>query len=260
MMLRRTIFSCLALTVSVNAFVNPSSSFDSRTGVRSVKSNNLQLQAQQDGGEESGTVLSRRGVFTNVVKGVGAATAASVLSVTSWPLQAAYAATATPQTGVKAPSFELPNSRGEGTTSLSDLTKNGKWTVLYFYPGAFTSGCTLEARYFQRDIDQYRSLNAQIVGVSVDPVEKNAQFCSAENLDFFMLSDQGGQVSKDYGSALSIPGFGTFSNRQTYLIDPKGNLRWIFSDVESHIPRHSEEVLAKLKDLESGSGATTMSV
>jgi peroxiredoxin Q/BCP len=51
--------------------------------------------------------------------------------------------------------------------------------------------------------------------------------------------------------ALSIPGFGSFSNRQTYLIDPKGNLRWIFSDVESHIPRHSEEVLSKLKDLEA---------
>lgn len=108
----------------------------------------------------------------------------------------------------------------------------------------------MEARSFQRDMDQYRSLNAQIVGVSVDPVEKNAQFCSAEGLDFYMLSDTGGRVSKLYGSALSIPGFGTFSNRQTYLIDPKGNLRWVFLDVESHIARHSAEVLEKLKELE----------
>jgi peroxiredoxin Q/BCP len=160
-------------------------------------------------------------------------------------------ASTTPSLGVKAPAFELPNSRGEGTTSLKDLTKSGKWTVLYFYPGAFTSGCTLEARYFQRDIDQYRALNAQIVGISVDPVEKNAQFCSSEGLDFFMLSDQGGMVSKAYGSALSIPGFGTFSNRQTYLIDPDGNLRWTFTDVESRIPRHSEEVIAKLNELET---------
>lgn len=123
-------------------------------------------------------------------------------------------AAGTPPTGAKAPNFELPNSRGEGTTSLSTLTKNGKWTVLYFYPGAFTSGCTLEARGFQRDIDQYRKLNTQIVGVSVDAPEKNAQFCSAEGLDFYMLSDKNGQVSKEYGSAISIPGFGTFSNRQ----------------------------------------------
>ena len=117
--------------------------------------------------------------------------------------------------------------------------------------GAFTSGCTLEARGFQRDMDAYRDLNAQIVGVSVDPVEKNAQFCSAEGLDFYMLSDVGGRVSKLYGSALSVPGFGTFSNRQTYVIDPKGNLRWIFTDVESRIARHSAEVLDKLKELEA---------
>ena len=128
--------------------------------------------------------------------------------------------------------------------------------VCVYVTGAFTSGCTLEARGFQRDIDLYRQLNAQIVGVSVDAVEKNAQFCTAEGLDFFMLSDIGGQVSKLYGTALSIPGFGTFSNRQTYIIDPEGNLRWVFTDVESHVSRHSQEVLDKLKDLESASVAT----
>jgi peroxiredoxin Q/BCP len=152
--------------------------------------------------------------------------------------------------GNKAPTFELPNSRGNGVTTLDGLIQSGKWTVLYFYPGAFTSGCTLEARGFQKDMEEYRKLNAQIVGVSVDPVEKNAQFCSEEKLDFYMLSDRGGLVSKKYGSALSIPGIGTFSNRQTYLIDPEGNLRWIFTDVESRIARHSAEVLGKLAELE----------
>ena len=155
-----------------------------------------------------------------------------------------------PSSGGKAPEFELPNSRGNGVTSLESLTKSGKWTVLYFYPGAFTSGCTLEARGFQKDLEEYRKLNTQIVGVSVDPVEKNAQFCTEEKLDFFMLSDKGGLVSKKYGSALSIPGFGTFSNRQTYIIDPQGQLRWIFTDVESRIARHSPEVLEKLMDLQ----------
>jgi peroxiredoxin len=94
--------------------------------------------------------------------------------------------------GAKAPTFDLPNSRGTGNTSLAQLiASKNKWTVLYFYPGAFTPGCTLEARAFQRDIDQYRQLSAQIVGVSVDPPEKNAQFCSAEGLDFYLLSDTG---------------------------------------------------------------------
>ncbi|CAJ1946804.1 unnamed protein product [Cylindrotheca closterium] len=156
-----------------------------------------------------------------------------------------------PAEGRKAPTFELPNSRGNGVTTLDSLVASDKWTVLYFYPGAFTSGCTLEARGFQRDLEQFRALNAQIVGVSVDPVEKNAQFCSEEKLDFYMLSDKGGKVSKAYGSALSVPGFGTFSNRQTYIIDPNGRLRWIFTDVESKIARHSTEVLEKLKELEA---------
>jgi thioredoxin-dependent peroxiredoxin len=156
----------------------------------------------------------------------------------------------TPPTNMKAPNFVLPNSRDSGETSLNKLIQNGKWTVLYFYPGAFTQGCTLEARNFQRDIDEYRTLNTQIVGVSVDPPEKNAQFCSKEGLDFYMLSDTGGKVSQLYGSALSIPGFGTFSNRQTYIIDPNGYLRYVFTNVESRIPRHSTEVIEKLKELE----------
>jgi len=226
--MRRTALSLLLLTAAASALVLPYSP---------TKTNNHNLQDVPS---------SRRQVFSNAVKAAGAV-ALTIGTVTSSPQ---LASAGLPETGIKAPNFELPNSRGEGATKLTDLTKTGKWTVLYFYPGAFTSGCTLEARYFQRDIDQYRKLNAQIVGVSIDPVEKNAQFCNAENLDFFMLSDQGGNISKQYGSALSIPGFGTFSNRQTYLIDPKGNLRWIFPDVESHIPRHSEEVLAKLSELE----------
>ena len=188
---------------------------------------------------------TRRAFFRDV----GLTTTASISSLLVLP-PAAIATTA-PPTGAKAPSFELPNSRGEGTTSLKNLVKAGKWTVLYFYPGAFSKGCTLEARGFQRDIEEYRKLNAQIVGVSVDPVEKNAQFCTAEGLDFYMLSDTGGQVSQLYGSALSIPGFGMFSNRQTYIIDPEGNLRWVFTDVESRIARHSDEVLQKLGELES---------
>ncbi len=157
-----------------------------------------------------------------------------------------------PKLGSKAPNFYLPNSRDQGSNlSLDQLRSSGKWTVLYFYPGAFTSGCTLEARGFQRDLEEYRALNSQIVGVSVDSIEKNAQFCTEENLDFVLLTDEGGLVSKAYGSALSIPGFGTFSNRQTYLIDPNGIVQFVFTDVESRVAKHSSEVLEKLKELQA---------
>jgi len=182
--------------------------------------------------------------------GIGATAGASLASGFMSSPPSAIAAPNLPATEMKAPDFELPNSRGDGNTSLQDLTKAGKWTVLYFYPGAFTSGCTLEARGFQRDMSKYGQLNTQIVGVSVDPVEKNASFCSSEGLDFYMLTDQKGVVSKLYGSALSVPGFGTFSNRQTYIIDPNGTLKWVFTDVESRVPKHSEEVLLKLEELQ----------
>lgn len=195
--------------------------------------------------------LLRRTFVGNSLATAAATATALVASSISSSSTGTTAATAMdlPATGKKAPPFELPNSRGDGTTSLSKLVKSGKWTILYFYPGAFTQGCTLEARYFQRDMDEYRQLDTQIVGVSVDPPEKNAQFCAAEGLDFYMLSDAGGRVSQLYGSALSVPGFGVFSNRQTYIIDPAGNLQYVFTDVESRIPRHSAEVLEKLKEL-----------
>lgn len=175
----------------------------------------------------------------------------STITLTPSIVNAAGVSKTQPTVGLQAPDFNLPNSEGKGITTLSDLTKTKKWTVLYFYPGAFTKGCTLEARGFQKDISQYQSLSTQIVGVSVDSVEKNAQFCQQEALDFYMLSDAKGVVSSLYGSALSVPGFGTFSNRQTYIIDPDGNLRWVFTDVESHVARHSEEVLSKLKELQN---------
>lgn len=151
--------------------------------------------------------------------------------------------------GSPAPAFNLLNSRGEITT-LDTLTNNKKWTVMYFYPGAFTTGCTLEARNFQAELPNFQALNTQVVGVSVDSVAKNAEFCSSEKLDFFMLTDEDGSVSKSYGSSLSIPLVGTFSNRQTYIIDPEKNVRWIFVDVESRIQQHANDVLEKLKELQ----------
>mmetsp|Transcript_21143 Transcript_21143/g.51062 ORF Transcript_21143/g.51062 Transcript_21143/m.51062 type:complete len:291 (+) Transcript_21143:80-952(+) len=164
-----------------------------------------------------------------------------------------------PSLGSPAPDFSLMNTRGQlvtldtlSSSSSSDEKRSTQrlWTVLYFYPGAFTSGCTIEARKFQEELPNFRELGAQIVGVSVDGVEKNSEFCTKEGLDFYMLTDEGGKVSKAYGSSLSIPGFGTFSNRQTYIIDPQKNVRWVFVDVESRIPKHPAEVLEKLKELQ----------
>ena len=88
--------------------------------------------------------------------------------------------------------------------------------------------------------------------MSVDEPKKNKRFCESESLTFPILSDVGGKVSRAYGSALQVPGFGTFANRQTYIIDPSGVLRWDFLDVEGNIAGHSEEVLKKIEELQKG--------
>ena len=144
-----------------------------------------------------------------------------------------------------APDFDLESAGQTGALGqrLQRDDFRGSWLVLYFYPRDFTSGCTLEARGFQRDLSLYKAANAAVVGVSADGSDKHASFCTSEGLDFPLLSDPGGAVSKLYGSW--IP---PFSQRHTFVIDPDGVLRARFVGVNPSI--HSQEVLSTLKELQ----------
>lgn len=148
-----------------------------------------------------------------------------------------------PAVGAKAPAFKLSNDAGKAT-SLKDF--RGKWVVLYFYPKDFTSGCTLEARNFQRDLDQYKKRKAVVVGVSVDTAESHKDFCAKEGLSFRLLSDPDAKVSTAYNSVMDYKG-AKLSARNTFLIDPKGRVVRVFEKVKP--AGHSEEVLAALDEL-----------
>jgi peroxiredoxin Q/BCP len=115
----------------------------------------------------------------------------------------------------------------------------GRWLALYFYPRDFTSGCTLEARGFQRALADFQSHGAAVVGISADDPEDHAAFCSSEGLVYPLLSDPGGEVSRRYGSWLP-----PFSLRHTFLIDPEGMLRRAWTGVRP--AGHAQEVLAEL--------------
>ena len=129
--------------------------------------------------------------------------------------------------------------------SLNDL--KGKWVVLYFYPKDFTSGCTLEARNFQRDLAKYNAANAVILGVSVDSAESHKEFCAKEGLNFKLLADTDAKVSQQYGSITEYNG-AKLSARNTFLIDPQGKIAKVFEKVK--VGGHSEEVLAALASLQ----------
>ena len=148
-----------------------------------------------------------------------------------------------PAVGAAAPAFNLTSNEGK-QISLNDL--KGKWVVLYFYPKDFTSGCTLEARNFQRDIAKYEAANAVILGVSVDTAESHKEFCAKEGLNFKLLSDTDAKVSEQYGSVMEYNG-AKLSARNTFIIDPQGKVAKVFEKVK--VAGHSEEVLAALASL-----------
>jgi peroxiredoxin Q/BCP len=149
-----------------------------------------------------------------------------------------------PAVGAAAPTFKLTNNEGK-EVSLSDY--KGKWVVLYFYPKDFTSGCTLEARNFQRDLAKYDAAKAVILGVSVDTAESHKDFCSKEGLNFKLLSDPDAKVSEQYGSVMEYNG-AKLSARNTFIIDPQGKIVKVFEKVKPG--GHSEEVLAALATLQ----------
>jgi peroxiredoxin Q/BCP len=149
-----------------------------------------------------------------------------------------------PEVGAMAPTFKLTTNEGK-QVSLNDF--KGKWVVLYFYPKDFTSGCTLEAHNFQRDLAKYQAANAVILGVSVDTAESHKDFCAKEGLNFKLLSDSDAKVSDQYGSTMEYNG-AKLSARNTFIIDPQGKIAKVFEKVNPG--GHSEEVLAALASLQ----------
>ena len=155
-----------------------------------------------------------------------------------------YAADQTmPAVGQVAPTFTLPSQDG---SQISLPSFRGKWVVLYFYPKDMTSGCTIEAHNFQRDQAQFDARNAIILGVSVDTPDSHKQFCTKEGLTFRLLADPNHTVVDAYGSLGNYAGF-KIANRNTFLIDPQGNIAKVWTKVQ--VQHHSEEVLAALDQL-----------
>ena len=177
-----------------------------------------------------------------VRKGVWIAVIAGVVAARGFGAQAQAADILQP--GATAPEFSLP-SQEDSAVSLSQF--KGKWVVLYFYPKDMTTGCTIEAHNFQRDLPKFNALNAVVLGVSLDTVESHKTFCTKDSLTFKLLADPDHKVIDAYGVPISGMGPVKFANRDTFLISPAGKIVKVWTGVNPNT--HSDDVLAAIAGL-----------
>jgi peroxiredoxin Q/BCP len=152
----------------------------------------------------------------------------------------------TVEVGMAAPNFTLEANNGE-KISLSDL--QGKNIVLYFYPKDMTPGCTTEACDFRDQYENFQALNAVILGVSPDPVNKHVKFVEKYGLPFLLLADPDHQVAEAYGVWQLKKNYGKEYmgiERSTFVIDKDGKIakEWRKVKVKGHV----EEALNYIRD------------
>ena len=146
------------------------------------------------------------------------------------------------QVGDRAPDFTLPAQSG-APVSIGDLLRKTD-VVLYFYPKDHTAVCTAEACAFRERYEAFKTMGAEVIGISSDSVESHRQFAAAHRLPFMLLSDVDGLIRKRYGvpTAFGLPG------RVTYIIDRQGIVRHIFfSQFTSE--KHVDEALQALQSI-----------
>jgi thioredoxin-dependent peroxiredoxin len=146
--------------------------------------------------------------------------------------------------GDQAPDFELTDQDGK-VHKLADYA--GKNVVLYFYPKALTSGCTVQACGVRDRAGDYEHANAVVLGVSPDPQNKLREFVDKEHLNFTLLGDEDHSVADKYGVWVEKSMYGRKYwgfERSTFVIGPDGKIEHVFRKVKP--AEHDELVLGAL--------------
>jgi len=154
--------------------------------------------------------------------------------------------------GATAPDFTAQASLGgkEFSFSLADALKKGP-VVLYFYPAAFTKGCTIEAHDFADATAQYAALGATVIGVSHDTIATLDKFSVSEcRSKFAVAADPDETVIKSYDAVMPI--LSQYANRTSYVIAPDGKILLAYTDLSPD--KHVELTLAAVKKWHDAQG------
>jgi peroxiredoxin Q/BCP len=148
--------------------------------------------------------------------------------------------------GDRAPGFSIPAALGGNvfTFSLAEQLAKGP-VVLYFFPQAFTEGCSLEAHQFAEATAQFEALGAKVIGVSGDDIDTLSKFstqvCQSK---FAVASDQAKKVIQSYDAVMKQQP--DYANRISYVIAPNGSV--VYNYVNLNPERHVERTLRALKE------------
>jgi peroxiredoxin len=159
------------------------------------------------------------------------------------PAQAALAP------GAKAPDFTTQGALGgkQFTLKLKDSLKKGP-VVLYFFPAAFTPGCSAEARAFAEATAEFKAAGATVIGMSADPIDRLADFSTKDCASKFAVASASADVIKGYDVALTFQGK-TVTNRTSYVIAPDGKILYAHSEMSP--ANHVKNTLAAVKDYQA---------
>ena len=138
--------------------------------------------------------------------------------------------------GAPAPDFTTAASLGgkEFQFSLSDALKKGP-VVLYFYPAAFSAGCTIEAHDFAEATDQFEAMGASVIGVSHDDIATLNKFSVTECRNkFAVAADPDLRIIKSYDAKLPLLGY---ADRTSFVVVPDGTVSYVYSALnpEKHV-------------------------
>ncbi|MFX1319620.1 MAG: peroxiredoxin [Promethearchaeota archaeon] len=145
-----------------------------------------------------------------------------------------------PEVGQVAPNF-VGITDDDSKLELNSL--KGNIVVLYFYPKAYTPGCTKEACSFRDNMIRLTGMGVKVVGVSTDSVKRQAGFKVKHELSFPLIADADKKIVELYG----VKGIAGIAKRVTFLLDREGVIQFIWPKV--NVTGHVDEIIAKIEEL-----------